>query len=534
MLLRLFALLLLPVLGTAQTDFSSTLPLLLIDTEGREIPDEPKVAARLSVISHDDGTPNRPGDAPTGYDGFIGIELRGSTSQALFPKKGFGFETRDADGEGLDVALLGMPEEEDWVLHGPYSDKSLIRNALTYHLAGEIMDYAPRTRLVELLLNGDYRGVYLLTEKIKRDKNRVDVSKLNEDDNEGDQLTGGYLLKFDKSTGEDPTRNYPLEFPSKYGSAVTAGKEVRILYDYPDPDEITAPQRRYIQNFIYNFEDRLAGDDFTDPVTGYRPLVDLQSFVDFMIVNEITRNVDGYRLSTWMYKEKDSQGGKLHMGPVWDFNLAFGNADYCEGSSTSGWAYNFNRVCPDDYWVIPFWWARLREDPAFKNLWHERWAELRDGPLSDTRLDVVVDSLVAEMGGAVDRNFARWPVLGTYVWPNPFIGNDYPGEISYLKGWIDDRMDWLDGATQQTTPVGTSPALLTVALAPNPTDGTFRLVADPAVAVEHTYLYDGFGRLLLSGLPGQRTFDLSAFPAGMYTLTTLIGGQRHVGRVIKR
>ncbi|CAH0999643.1 hypothetical protein LEM8419_00943 [Neolewinella maritima] len=533
-MLRLVALLLFPVLGVAQANFSSSLPLLLIDTEGREIVDDPKVTARLSVIDHADGTPNRPGDAPTGYVGLVGIELRGSTSQTLFPKKGFGFETRDADGKGLDVALLGLPEEEDWVLHNPYSDKSLIRNALTYRLAGEIMEYAPRTRLVEVLINGDYLGVYLLTEKIKRDKNRVDVSKLTEDDNSGEQLTGGYLLKFDKETGETAAGGTPLLFTSKYGSAVTAGEEVRMLYDYPKAEDITAAQRRYIQDFMYDFEDRLAGDDFTDPEAGYRPLIDVQSFVDFLIINEVTRNVDGYRLSSWMYKEKDSKGGKLHMGPVWDFNLGFGNADYCEGDNTAGWQYEFNSRCSGDRWLIPFWWKRLLKDPYFRALLRARWEELRAGPLSDTRIDAVVDSLVTELGGAAERNFVRWPVLGTRVWPNAFVGADYASELNYLEGWIDDRMAWLDGAVETTTPVRTEPEPLTVALAPNPTTGTFRLVAPPALQIGRTYLYDSFGRLLLTGTPGQRSFDLSRFPAGVYALTTSIAGRQHVGRVMLR
>ena len=530
---RLLVVLLFPVLGLAQTDFSSSLPLLLIDTEGREIVDEPKVVARLSIIDNGNGVGNQPDDTPTGYDGFIGIELRGSTSQTLFPKKGFGFETRDADGKDLDASLLGLPEEEDWVLHGPYSDKSLIRNALTYHLAGEIMEYAPRTRFVELLVNGDYRGVYLLTEKIKRDKHRVDVSKLTKDDNSGDQLTGGYLLKFDKLTGER-SRDYPLLFNSRYGSKLSRGKAVPILYDYPDPEDITASQRLYIQTFIHAFEDRLAGPDFTDAVTGYRPLVDLQSFVDFMIINEVSRNIDGYRLSSWVYKEKNSKGGKLHMGPVWDFNLAFGNADYCEGNSTTGWSYDFNRVCPDDTRLVPFWWERMREDPAFFRLWRDRWEELRSGALSDARLDMVVDSLVNEVGDAAGRNFTRWPVLGSRVWPNAFVGSDYASEVNYLRGWIDDRMAWLDGAIQATTPLGAVPNVPAVSLAPNPTTGIFQLVADPTARIEHTYLYDGFGRLVLTGVPGQRHVDLSGFPAGVYALATVIEGQRHLGRVVLR
>lgn len=534
---RFWWLLLIPLFTAAQPDFGSRLPLLLIDSEGRAIVDDPKVTARLSVVDRTDGQLNRPSDAPTGYDGFIGIELRGSTSQSLFPKQGFGFETRDAEGEDLDVALLGMPEEEDWVLHGPYSDKSLVRNALTYHLAGQIMEYAPRTRLVELVVNGDYRGVYLLTEKIKRDKHRVDVSRLTPEDNAGDQLTGGYLIKLDKFTGE--VGNRPTHFLSRYGSAPSGGREVRLLYDYPEPQDITPAQRQYITDFIHAFEDRLAGESFTDAVAGYRPLVDLRSFVDFLIVNEVSRNIDGYRLSSWLYKEKDSKGGKLHMGPVWDFNLAFGNADYCAGSSTTGWAYDFNEVCPDDNWLLPFWWERMRQDPAFLNLWRERWAELRGdgGPLSDVRLVGSLDSLTALLeDGAAQRNFDRWPVLGTYVWPNNFVGADYGAELAYLREWIAARMEWLDGATRALTTSVASPnePVVILALLPNPTTGTFRLGLPEQMRPGITRVYDGLGRVLLTGQPGQREFDLGSAPAGVYTVTATVEERRYVGRVVLR
>ena len=534
-MLRCWILLLLPFYGLAQPDFDSGLPLLLVDTESQEIVDDPKVTARLRVINRTDGGRNHPRDAATGYDGFIGIELRGSTSQTLFPKKGYGFETRDAQGKDIDVDLLGMPEEEDWVLHGPYSDKTLIRNALTYHLAGQLMDYAPRARLVELILNGEYWGVYLLTEKIKRDKHRVDISRLTPDEDSGDRLTGGYLLKFDKATASKP--GVPSLFLSRYGSAITGGKEVRIFYDYPDPERITTPQRAYIRDFIHEFEGRLAGADFTHPTNGYRPLVDLQSFVDFLIINEVSRNIDGYRLSSWMYKDRDSKGGKLHMGPVWDFNLAFGNANYCEGSNLTGWAYDFNAVCPEDNFQLPFWWERFRQDPVFLDRWRSRWEELRaeGAPLSDATLDGAIDSLVnlLQTSGGVQRNFDRWPVEGVYVWPNEFVGTDYPSEVDYLRNWIDGRMRWLDQAvgqldtlsevTETTSPVG---------LFPNPTPGTFRIDVPSDLHVSVARIYDATGRQLFTGRPGQLDFDLSGYPRGMYTVVVVVGRQRRVGRVV--
>ena len=522
---------LLPIFLFAQpTDFSSNLPLLFIDTEGQDIPDEPKITARLRIVDNGPDSPNRTGDRANGYDGFIGIELRGSTSQTIFPKKGFGIETRDAEGNDLDVSLLGMPEEEDWILHGPYSDKSLIRNALAYTLAGKVQAYAPRVRLVELFVNAEYRGVYLFTEKIKRDKNRVDISKLTEEENEGDDRTGGYMLKLDKTTGDDPTQQ--LFFISDYGSQISNGREVRYLYDYPRPEDITLAQRRYIQAYMREFERSVATGD-PDGADSYRDYIDMQSFIDHMLITEVGRNVDGYRLSTWLYKEKDSKGGLLHMGPVWDFNLAFGNADYCRGDRTDGWAYDFNIVCPDDYWFVPFWWREMRQDHLFRKRWRDRWAELRAGPLSDRELERTVDSLVAEIGPAADRNFQRWPVIGEYVWPNPNIENSYEAEVDYLRDWLLDRVEWMDGNIDFLTSTPERAEVGLLQLVPNPTDGRFELRGGPDLQITETQVYDGAGRRVRVGGAGQRELDLTGLPGGVYQVMAVTGDRRVlVGRVL--
>lgn len=147
---------------------SSNLPLLLIDTNGEDIPDEPKIDALLGILDNGPGNLNLLTDPPNAYDGHIGIELRGSSS-LYFAKKGYGMETRDADGDNNNVPLLGLPQENDWVLHGPYSDKSLMRNVLSYHIGSQMDRYSPRTRWCELFINNQYQGVYVLTEKIKRE-----------------------------------------------------------------------------------------------------------------------------------------------------------------------------------------------------------------------------------------------------------------------------------------------------------------------------------------------------------------------------
>lgn len=436
----LFAALLLLAGARAQVNLqSSNLPIVIINTFGQEIPDEPKIMANMGIIYNGPGQRNFITNPFNAYAGFIGIERRGSTSQFLSEKKPYAVETRNADSSNLNVALLGMPSENDWVFLAPYSDKSLIRDVFTYTLARRIMPWAPRSRFVEVILNGDYKGVYAILERIKRDNNRVDIATLNPDENSGDDLTGGYILKIDKWEGA-----FNEGFSSHYPPYGNSEREIVFQYHYPKPDEISGPQKAYIQQYMHNFENLMASPGYADPVSGYPSAIDVQSFIDFFLINEITRNVDGYRLSTFMYKNKDSNGGKLKMGPVWDFNIALGNADYCLGGDTHGWAVDFNSVCSGDNWLVPFWWARLRQDPAFLSQIRTRWQQLRASTFSNTAITGMIDSLTGVVSEAQARNFQRWPILGQYVWPNNFVGATYASEVNYLKTWLNGRLIWMD------------------------------------------------------------------------------------------
>ena len=453
---------------------SSNLPIIKITTT-RSIPDEPKVPARMGIIDHGPGFTNHLDDSFTGYDGNIGIEIRGSSSQ-MFPKKQYAVELWTENGLDTSTSVLGLPAEEDWILYAPYSDKSLLRNVLAYKFSGDLGWYAPRTRLVELYIDELYKGVYVFTEKIKRDSNRVNISKLNPDEITGDDLTGGYIVKIDKFDGATEGLGWDSPFRPRHGSNNAV---IHFQFHYPKENEITFEQADYIERFITDFEQSLSGPNWRHREYGYRNYINVESFIDFAIVNEMTKNVDGYRLSTFLYKDKDSKDGKLYLGPVWDFNLGFGNADYCEGGTTYGWAWDFNKICGGDYWLVPFWWERLMQDQDFKMQFKARWQEVRSSSLSNENIMNYIDSVVNVLDAPQQRNFVQWPILNEYIWPNNYVGGSYSNEVRYLKNWIENRLHWLDtqiDAFEIITSINESMAPENeITVYPNPGDGFFNI-----------------------------------------------------------
>ena len=379
------------------------------------------------------------------YDGNIGIEYRGSSSQ-LFDKKSYGFETWDEENEDMDYPLLGFPEEEDWIFYGPYSDKTLIRNKLIYDLSNQIGRYASRTKFCELTINNQYMGVYVFMEKLKRDKNRIAIKKLENDDLDSINISGGYIIKIDKSDDENGEQVYNdfNAFISNYKPNYATYQSIWFNYEYPKPKDIHNEQKQYINSYFDNFERALSGINFKDSLSGYRKYIDVGSFIDFFILNELSNNLDGYRLSTYLHKNRNE---KLKIGPIWDFNLSFGNGNYCNGDKYDTWTYKFNETCSDDFWLIPFWWEKLLEDPYFVNKLKERWNELRKKELSDENIFQMIQnyiSILKNESGAVYRNYSKWNVIGKYLWPNNYVGNSYESEIDYLIKWISKRNNWLD------------------------------------------------------------------------------------------
>jgi hypothetical protein len=427
----------------AQSQVSTNLPIIKVNTNGNVIYDEPKILADLEII-HNGSTINNSTDKPNIYAGKVGIEYRGSTSQDLFPKKPFGLELWvDSTQKSRKVALLGMPEESDWVLNATYNDKTLMRDVLSYDLANRMGRYATRTRYCELMLNNQYHGLYILMEKIKRDKNRVDVSSLKVTDNSGDDVTGGYILKIDKTEGS---------ISRSWRTNVTNGLQkftIPIQIEYPKIADITDAQFNYIKDYVTEFETSLLSTDFKNSKAKWRDLIDLDSFIDYFLITEFTKNVDGYRLSTYFYKDKNSKGGKLKMGPAWDYNLAFGNAYYHEGYLTSGWQYKVNDLAilaKDVNFLSPNWWEQFAQDSTFKYRVANRWGVLRNKVLSTERINNWIDSTAKVLQPAMERNNSRWTgVLGKSVWPNYYVGATYQDELNWMKEWIRQRSIWLDG-----------------------------------------------------------------------------------------
>ena len=407
---------------------TSNLPIMVIDTYGNQIPDEPRVDAFMGIIDNDSGG-NNLGDNYNGYNGQITIEKRGNSSQ-WNDKTPYRFETVNEEGENNNVSLLGMPEENDWVLYAPWQDKSMIRNILTYKLSNDLGKYAPRAKLIELYLNDEYRGVYVLMEKIKRDANRVDISKLNPDEISGDDLTGGYILKFDWFFTGDNLGGFESDIDGNIYN-----------YHYPKPSDIVPEQENYIINYINDFETIMSSDQYADQSTGYPSILNVDSFVDFILLQELAKNVDAYRLSTYIFKDKESVDNRLTAGPVWDFNHGYGNCDYGETWEFTGWLLEYN---PEGGDQMSFWWELIWQDDYFQNKISERYTELRSTVFSENHIYGVIDSLVNELGSSVDRNFSKWPILGTYIWPNYYVFDTFEQEIDYLKSWISDRLNWMD------------------------------------------------------------------------------------------
>jgi hypothetical protein len=443
-------------ISQAQVAFtSSNLPIVKMYTLGNTLQTSPAIIGGITIINNTSGT-NLVSNLPNDLVSMASMNVRGSSSSG-FPQKSFSIELRDSTNTAVTVKkpVLGMPNESDWILYGPYTDKTFMRNVITFALGNAMGEYAPRCKFVELTIDSAYQGVYVMMEKIKRDNNRVNVSKMTSSDNAAPNVTGGYILKIDKFTGA---------FNGGFGTSISSfqGQGTNYYFQYDYPKSITTQQDNYIHSYVDSFEQSLVSMNWTDSLIGYRKFINVKSFINYFLSNELSNNVDGYRLSTYLYKKRSTSGdGKIHMGPLWDFNLGYGNADYCDGWRTDAWAYDQ----PCNQADIPFWWRRFIQDTSYANQLKCRYTFLRNTEMTNARINFMIDSMVNYVGpSATGRHYAQWPILGNYVWPNYYVGNSYAEEVDTFKSWINQRLAWMDGNMPGTAPVGCLDALFPLPL----------------------------------------------------------------------
>ena len=430
-------------------DATSDLPLIILEGYGTGKPEDREVYADMALLVFEpvDGVAalsNAPTLATRG-----GYHLRGQSS-ATFEQAPYRIELWDNASEDVDLPLLGMPPEGDWALIGPYSDRSLIRNAFVYDLGRDMGIPAPRYAFAEVYINqaagalepGDYQGIYMVVETIKNNKSRLDLAQLEPEDVSAEQITGGYIFKFEWAASEQPTLactgSEPLGgggfgfpgggFPGGPGGG--AGGTCWTDLEVVDPDPLAPEQAAFLTDYVQQFHDSLHAEPFAE----YSQYIDVASFVDLFIISELTRNLDAYTRSAYYYKER---GGLITAGPLWDYNLTLGMG-FGTNLEVVGWQFEERNVASD-------WFRLLGTDPDFLARVSERWRELRTGLLSEAQLEARVDALSAPLANAAVRDFERWPVAdvseGIFQLPDD---PTWEGQLAVVREWTRERLAWLD------------------------------------------------------------------------------------------
>lgn len=422
-------------------ELCSHLPLVVIDTGKNVIPGEPldkvngvrqyttapdgsaTIPCNIKTIDNSD-TNNHLTDRPS-INTVAQIRVRGHSSR-LFDKKSYAIRTINTDGSNKDVEFCGMDAHHEWVLHGPFLDKTLIRNYMCYNLAGEMMDYAPNCRFCEVVLNGEYQGLYLAVEKITAGD---DGTRLNLKSTKKHQQFLSYLVRVDRgieTPDDDITKLFPLD-TQIYRLHPTLGYNI----EYPGRQNLNEEKVKEITRDLSKVIKILYSYDYTDDDYGYANYLNTDSFVDYFLINEITLNYDAGTYSTYVYKDIN---GKLNMC-VWDFNNACDNYQEQKIQSTD---FRLNGT---------FWYERLLKDPVFTKKLLARYHELRNGIFSDEYLDSYIDEVIDYLGPAIDRNYKVWG----YVWDDNVLL--YPAErnlhsydeaVAQLKNSLHKRLNWLD------------------------------------------------------------------------------------------
>lgn len=438
---------------------SSNLPIVWIDVDGAMIQRYERIPARMKIIYNGKGRLNyadtvaHPGQT-IDYEGDIALRYRGNTSYYNSDKKPLLIRTlaEPLTPEVYDkkkVEILGMGKDNKWALLAPYSDRSMIRDMLIFELARPWMEYTPDGRYCEVYLDGIYYGIYILCEMVSKGKHRLNLDDPGED---GDELTGGYIVEL----GPPVVPNHmSLQHPVSNTGQVFTDSYYYFQYDTPDYNDMTRAQWNYINNAIDEMEASFTLENYKDPEVGYRKYIDVQSFMDYHLFSELAHNVDSYRLSAKFYKRRDSQDPRFKMA-LWDFNLGFGNCYYNRGYRTDTWVYQQNAYLRSvgDTNMMPFYWYKMWRDDSYVAERKARWWQLRANNLRSDRINATIDSLtnVVTSGGALDRDTQARPRWGQRLWPNYHTATSYEDEIAFLKGWLTERLAWLDARFEYVEP----------------------------------------------------------------------------------
>ena len=428
-------------------DLTSTLPLLILDGYGKGPSTDKDLYLAAAVMIWD----------PAGGGGSASFtslptvvarsayHLRGQSS-ASFPQKPFKVEFRDNGDGDMKLPVLGMPAEADWALIAPYYDRALIRNPFIYSLGREMGMLAPRLQYVEVYINTanrpvaetDYQGIYWFTETIENSPVRFDLKQLEEKDTTAPTISGGYIFKFDQAASEEPKLTCTGS-PTITGRGGTGGGTCWVDLEVVDPEPLGAGQKTWLTQYIQEFHNAL----HTTPIGNYANWIDVPSFVDNLIVNELSRNVDAYVRSSYYHKDRE---GKLKGGPLWDYNFSLavgGMGTVAPAPATNGFQYQGTRN-------VNNWYPKLAADPAFMNMVKARYQALRANLLSDASIQQRIDTLIAPLTPTVvARDYAKWPV--TSVLPNGRNGIVYgpsvatwDGQVKAMRDFLTARLAWMD------------------------------------------------------------------------------------------
>jgi len=432
---------------TATNTGSVCFPRILLDTGGLPIVGRERISALMTVTNPQRIKAGREIESASNHR--VGIAVRGSGSMT-FPKTSFRVELWDKEARDTKVSLLGLPAESDWILLAAYADRTLMRDVLAYELWRQLGYYAPRWRHVELFIRtnaasrpqpdpllqgkdadqrttlettemGDYAGIYILVEKIKRGTKRLDIKKLKPEHNREPELTGGYIFKKDRGN------------PGEQGFRSPRG--IQFAYEEPKERKITPAQVNYLTNYIRELEEVLFSRRFQDPTNGYAKYIDVDSFIDYHWVIEVTKNVDAHWFSQFFYKDR---GGKLKAGPVWDWDMGFGNAAFHQGTRTNGWRWEQVKGA---YYA---WYDRLFEDEEFLQRYIDRWAELRQTVFANSNVLARIDDLAGELDSAATRNHALWYPSRNAAERNRAAGRQFQNAVRIMREWIEGRLAWID------------------------------------------------------------------------------------------